>query len=40
MFSNVLAVYMSFLETWESITSIKYISIGGSYIPGFLILPS
>jgi hypothetical protein len=40
MFPDVLAVYMLSLETRESITLIKYISIGGSYIPGFLILPS
>jgi hypothetical protein len=39
MFPNVLAVYMSSLETRESITLIECISAGGSYIPGFLILP-
>jgi hypothetical protein len=40
MFSDVLAVYMLLPETRESITLIECISASGSYIPGFLILPS
>jgi hypothetical protein len=39
MFPDVSAVYMSSPETRESITLIECISTGGSYIPGFLILP-
>ena len=31
---------MASLETRESVTTIKYINATGSYIPGFLILPS
>jgi hypothetical protein len=40
MFPDVSAVYILSLETRESITLIKCISTGGSYILGFLILPS
>jgi hypothetical protein len=40
MFLDVSAVYILSPETRKSITLIEYISAGGSYIPGFLILPS
>jgi hypothetical protein len=38
-FPDVSVVYMLLPETRESITLIECISAGGSYIPGFLILP-
>lgn len=40
MFPNVLVVYIASPETRESVTMIECINATGSYIPGFLILPS